>query len=164
MNEGKRSQMIRYIIDESVLSFEVSRELGIALLRWAADRADRFVLTLDESVYVDPLGVIRLFEPFSIEVTRHEGGSTIITGETPPASLTDLVTDRSFLNKSVSGDLTNVEDVAFYILQRRHYLAADYGRTQILFIDPIEISQLRSLLRDVGLDESVLKELPFDPT
>ena len=113
-------------------------------------------------MYVDPLAVIHLFEPFSIEVTRREGGSTIITGETPPASLTDLATGRTFLNKSVSGDLMNVEDVALYILQRRHYLAADYGRTQILLIDSIEISQLRSRLRDVGLDDSVLNELPFE--
>lgn len=92
---------------------------------------------------------------------RREGSPTIITGAAPPADFADLVTDRSFLGVSVSGDLTNVEDVALYIGERRHYLGADYGRTQVLLVERAEVPQLRSLLREAGQDEAVLKEFPL---
>jgi hypothetical protein len=162
MNEFQRSQMTRYLIDESALSFEASRELGVALLGWAADGADRFELILDEGVYADPRAVIQLFDPISVKVTRRGVETTVITGGTPPAGFADLVTNPSFLVRSVSGDLTNVEVVALYVSQRRRYLAADYGRTQILLLDQMENSQLRSRLRDAGQDETVLTQIPLD--
>jgi hypothetical protein len=158
VNESERATL-HYMVDESALDDAASRALGIALIAWAASGADRFVATIDERVYADPQAIRRLLAVGKIEETPGPGGTVVITGGPPPGDFAQRVTDRSVLASSVSGDLTNVEDLALFAGERRRYLAADYGRTQLLQLDGAELAQLRARLHDQRLDDSVLIEV-----
>jgi hypothetical protein len=148
----------RWIVDESRLDYEASRDVGFLLLRWAAEGADGFVVTLDTSVYADPQQI-----PALLGAPASEGGlpgAAVVRGGAPPPRFAELVTDRSLLSRSVSGDLTNVETLELSTSGRRRYLAADYGRTQLLDLVEDEVSWLRSQLSAKGHDESLLIEAP----
>jgi hypothetical protein len=150
----------QYMVDESALDYEASRALGIALIGWAASGAERFAATVDERVYADPQAIRRLLAVGKTEETPGLGGTVVITGGPPPDDFAQLVTDRSVLTSSVSGDLTNVEDLALFAGGRRRYFAADYGRTQLLQLDNAELAKLRTRLREQQLNDSALMAVP----
>ncbi len=155
VSESQRATT-QYIVEESGLDYEASRALGIALIAWAASGVERFTATIDERVYADPQAIRRLLNAGNLEETPGPGGTVVITGGPPPGDFAQRVTDRSVLTSSVSGDLTNVEDLALFAGGRRRYLAADYGRTQLLELDDTELAQLHARLREQQLDDSVL--------
>jgi hypothetical protein len=148
--------MDRYFVDESRLDFERAQAVGTRVLDWAVPRADAFALRLDPTIYANRAQYERIAALGEQTISPSDRHQTIAGGK-PPAQFVAVVTAQMALTRSVSSDLSCVEDIALYQRGARYYAMIDYGRTQLLDVDGEALAELRAVL---GADADVLIPAP----
>jgi hypothetical protein len=168
---------MRYFIDEGEIDEATALALYRAILRWAAARADRFVLGLQRNIYDDPDELARLLSlgvsgsapgsgvpPDLVDRIRQKlfkGSSKAVQIEgTPNEELIRALTERAAPPLAVAGDLSPVEDILLLKGKRAFYALYDYGRTQMLDLDNHELESLRQTIQQAGFDPAIVAVAP----
>ena|SRR5690349_11191558 len=167
---------MRYLVDERGGDEATELALYRAVLRWAAAQAGRYVLRIQRHVYDDPTLVRRLSELGEVRLaaTQNQSGiaqrfrswlskdslESLEIGGVPNENLIAVLTGHAAPPGAIAGDLSPVEDIFLFKHERELYVLYDYGRTQILDLDPVELAELRQTLRDTGLDPAVIVAAP----
>jgi hypothetical protein len=150
----------RYIVDDTRLEPERALALHRTVLRWAALRAESFVLYVDPTVYERPGDVDALLALGDGEPDRSQTRSVAVRGQPGPEVVERLVSTTAPPGAS-AGDLSPVEDVSFLAGDRRLFGSYDYGRDQLLELTEDELALLEQTLREAGFDAVIVPAPPF---
>lgn len=172
--------MTRYLL-EDVVDQPLAHARYHTVLRWAAGRSERFVITLRPGVYDEPADV----EPFlalgEVKVVSHRPppigrlgrllaplrsrtARVVEVRGAPGPRFLQVLTGTGPPRRAVAGDLSPVEDVELYVDRRPLYGVYEYGRDQVLDLTPGELESLRELLRSEGFDPDHLAPAPPHPS
>jgi hypothetical protein len=148
----------RYLLDDSRLEPDDALALHRSVLAWAAERSDRFVLSVDRTV-TDATVLDRLSRLRESAATAQDQRAWRVEGVVDDDVVAILI-DNAAPTGAIAGDLSPVEDLSLHSAGRRLFAAADYGRTQLLELDQDERASLvERLLRD-GHEPDVLRPAP----
>jgi hypothetical protein len=159
----------RYTIQQQTLEPEERLRLFRELIRWAAPRSRRFLLSAYLPHYDDPEQIRRIsglgeviddstFHRMRKTVNPHPSGDELlrVTGLPDEKFVRELL-DLSPPPGAPIDDISPVEDLWLLNDDRALYILEDYGRDHVVDIEALDNEpELRELLMSVGLDAESL--------
>lgn len=160
--------MTRYQVDTHGLERESALALFRGLLRWAAQRGDRFEIGLETDVYDDAAQLARLRALGEVTTPAAAGDALsrflkqkfdkhfiTIRGVPEPAFVEEM-THAGAPERVIVGEESPVDTVVISAGNRMLYVAYDYGTVQILELSEEERAEVSRLLESLGHSAEIL--------
>ena len=149
---------MRFIIRDLTNDEETWRRIYQTLVDCAHSRATHFELRIERQMYATADEIQELLNCGQVQSPDSATG-VIVRGQ-PTEQLCALLKQRLPPAKAIAGDLAPCDRITYYRNDRVLYIVYEYGREQVLDLQPAEVIDLRDLLQSSGLDPRCLEVAP----
>lgn|SRR4030042_4464172 len=146
--------MRRYYVDTNSMELESELTLYRLLLRWAAERGDHFEFGYEPTMYEHANDIERLQALGEVSRPTTSYRSAVMVRGKPSERFVAEMTRSAAPIRAVAGDVSPVDFVMIYIVERALYVSYDYGTVQTMDLTDEEVESLRQYLAHVGIESA----------